>query len=254
MTFHDHKHQDIYKQDPCHDFAFYIQFAVTERRVENRIIPRLKQFYVKTFTEETDNISDMAIILSDPYVQNVFHIEVFCELEKMIERQDLPRTEERLFFLLKFINLGINSWTLINDDSREEPKLHKSTMRDHIPLLMICLTEDIMHIEMGTKYRDTAVSNLISAISKDRLIKSLLMHYILVTAERKNLERLKIMLPLVPESVSTLDEVFVHVLVSHLLQLNTEWGKVYIHFHLLCSFLFGVPDAHTFILNLLILF
>ena len=27
MTFHDCKRQDIYKQDPCHDFAFYIQYA-----------------------------------------------------------------------------------------------------------------------------------------------------------------------------------------------------------------------------------
>ena len=110
MSFHDYKIQDVYKQDPCHDFAFYIQYAVNEKRIQEKILPKLKEFYVKTMTEQTEHLSDVAMILADPYVLNVFCQEVFNCLNNMVEKENLPRNEENLHFLVKFINLGINAW------------------------------------------------------------------------------------------------------------------------------------------------
>ena len=71
----------------------------------------------------------------------------------------------------------------MNEDSTDEPKLHKATLKENIPLLMICLVEDTMFSEMGSKFRDTALSNLVSSTSKDTLVKCLLMHYILLLAQ-----------------------------------------------------------------------
>ncbi|KAL5248257.1 hypothetical protein ACHWQZ_G017439 [Mnemiopsis leidyi] len=225
MSFHDCKIQDIYKQDPCHDFAFYIQYAVNEKRIQDKIQPKLKEFYIKIVTEKTELLSDTAIILADPYVLNVFCMEVFSCLHNVIEKENLPRNEEKLHFLLKFINLGINAWSIVNEDSTEEPKLHKTTLKENVPLLMICLVEDILHHEMGTKYRDNGVSNLVSCTSKDSLVKTLVMHYVLTLAQNRNIERLTMVLPLIPDSISTLDEVFMHVLVSYLLQYQAEWKQ-----------------------------
>lgn len=225
MSFHDNKVQEIYKQDPCHDFAFYIQYAVNEKRVQEKIQPKLKEFYLKIITEKTEFLSDTAIILADPYVINVFCMEVFRCLHTMIEKENLPRSEERLNFLLKFINLGINAWSIVSEDSTDEPKLHKKTIKDNIPLLMICIIEDIMFYEMGSKYHANVISNLVSCISKDNLTKTLVMHYILNLTQNRNTERLKMILPLIPDSLSTLEEVFIHVLVSYLLQYQTEWKQ-----------------------------
>ena len=51
------------------------------------------------------------------------------------------------------------------------------------------------------------------------------MHYVLTLAQNRNMERLKMVLPLIPDSISTLDEVFMHVLVSYFLQYTTEWKQ-----------------------------
>ena len=150
----------------------------------------------------------------------------------MIEKESLPRNEEKLHFLLKLMNLGLNAWSIVDNDSTEEPKLHKTTVKDNIPLLMICLIEDIMAVEMGSKLKEVAVSNLVSSTSKDSIARTLLQYYITELAHARSVERLQIIVPLMRDSLSSLEEVFMHVLVSHLLHYTNEWKQVAVAYYI----------------------
>lgn len=226
MSFHDSRQQGIYKEDPCHDFAFYIHYAVNERRIEEKIEPKLKEFYLKAISEQTEHLGDVALILADPYVINVVSDEIFRCLNDMIEKEMLPRDNSRLHFLLKFLNLGMHAWSIIHDDSTDEPDLNRRILKNDVPLLMLCLTEDLLHSEIGSKYREGSVADFVNVAGKSPVTRCLLLHYVLQLAVAKNIERLKMIIPLLHDSISTLDEVFVHCLVSQLLLLLTEWKQV----------------------------
>lgn len=143
MALHDAEVSDITQMDPCHKFAWCLDACLREQTIDPKRARELQSFLEGVRTKGQEQvIGDLSMTLADHFAVNFLAISAMKILNSLVNSEGLAREHNHLQLILRLLNLGLNSWEILNSKVYREPKLEHNVVTRFISLLMSLMVDD----------------------------------------------------------------------------------------------------------------
>jgi len=140
MSLHDLGVSLLYEADICHKFAWCIDACVRDDAMEQRQIVEMQSFF-DSVQSDPSVLGDLAMIVNDPYVQNLLVRNILRTLQGTIERAEIPKDNEVLVYMTQMMALGLKARRMLVDKEFSFPKKEKDVLGTFYPLLGLTLLD-----------------------------------------------------------------------------------------------------------------
>ncbi|XP_043207189.1 negative elongation factor B-like [Amphibalanus amphitrite] len=142
MALHDLEIQEIVDLDPCHKFTWCLDACIRERSVDTKRGRELQGFLDSIKKGNEQILSDLSMILCDPFAVNFLATSALKILTQLINSEGMPRDHAVLLLLLRMLELGLHAWDMIDRQEFREPRLDPQVVTKFVPSLVSLIVDD----------------------------------------------------------------------------------------------------------------
>ena len=159
MALHDADVAVIYRQDPCHKFAWCLSACIRDRVVDSK---RAKDLVASITTQQKETAvwGDLCMMLADPAASTTFVQSLYTQLKDLSAKYAVPRDSEDLRASSLLLTAGPLALGMIESRKFSQPPLPFEFISKFLPLVSLHMCEAVVVSEerkKGAPYKPSAV-------------------------------------------------------------------------------------------------
>eukprot|EP01134_Creolimax_fragrantissima_P001544 CFRG1544T1 len=228
MAFHDADVSEICDEDRCHKLLWCLDACKNDRHIDEGRIKDMQSFFSNSVSSNDHIISDIAMIILDPFTMNTFLCNVFDYLLEQVEVHSLPKNDDRIRYISQLISLGLSAHTIVQNEHYEIPSPDEFMLHNFMPQLVSRMVDDVirgLEDKMGLEENSKLVSTPLPDLNGNEYAQKLVGLYVLRCINKNYVARLQDLLPSLPIKPNVDASVFSSVVISLLNKMDVEPGN-----------------------------
>eukprot|EP00124_Ichthyophonus_hoferi_P001960 Ihof_evm3s119 gene=Ihof_evmTU3s119 len=227
MALFDADVPQIYETDRCHKFVWCLDSCKRGKIIDKKRVEEMQNFFSVHVHLDDPIISDIAMIIIDPFTGHMFIQNCFDYLVALVDKHELPKNEDKIRYLTQIVGLGLYAHKLIEVGSYEIPPCDDELIRSSMPALMAFMVDDQVRaneIALGQKLSNPGAvpKEFLTKLESSELLQKLVGLYLLSRTQARDVVALQRLLGVITEI--KMDLVVFDSLESLVLQLGADEG------------------------------